>query len=274
MAHSKPFCARTFPSSPDLQLSSQFFILTFSFFLRPQIMCHVSLSTVCFSAASFSLIGRRCTNDGTSGELSFDVFLLSTSILLPWICFIMFSLVENIWKNPMVLSFSFSCSGSGKLGFSGSTTMCFFSRDQPLSFAFRPLGFCFGLTSAFFMPPFSTTSGCSKFICCLAMSCALWKSMSLMTTPSGLVEFDKDADEFLSTLSENMQGLGSVIEVLHSVVCAAFLTMGLRCWFVAIFTVAAWLSRVFFLELLVFTASLVSGWLSDETVVLQFCSRI
>uniref|UniRef100_A0A669B7J0 Uncharacterized protein n=1 Tax=Oreochromis niloticus TaxID=8128 RepID=A0A669B7J0_ORENI len=71
-----------------------------------------------FSTASFSFlasnrglyskIGRRLTNEGTSRSAS-HIFSLA--------------------------------SGSGNWGSSGSTTMCFFSRVQPLSLLLRPFGF-------------------------------------------------------------------------------------------------------------------------------------
>uniref|UniRef100_A0A671S0C2 Uncharacterized protein n=1 Tax=Sinocyclocheilus anshuiensis TaxID=1608454 RepID=A0A671S0C2_9TELE len=58
-------------------------------------------------------MGRRWTKDGTNWPSLF--FCSPSSVLLLCIC-------------------------SGKLGPSGSTTMCFFSLVQPLSLAFRPLG--------------------------------------------------------------------------------------------------------------------------------------
>uniref|UniRef100_A0A3Q2QJ27 Uncharacterized protein n=1 Tax=Fundulus heteroclitus TaxID=8078 RepID=A0A3Q2QJ27_FUNHE len=80
-----------------------------------------------FSAASFSFlaskrglyskIGSRLTNDGTTRRAS-HIF------------------------NALGLS-----PGSGNLGSSGSTTMCFFSRVHPLSFPFRPFGFWIGFCS-------------------------------------------------------------------------------------------------------------------------------
>uniref|UniRef100_A0AAY4C8S9 Secreted protein n=1 Tax=Denticeps clupeoides TaxID=299321 RepID=A0AAY4C8S9_9TELE len=50
-------------------------------------------------------------------------------------------LASNPFLCLSLSSFLACASASGKFGSSGSTTMCFFSRVQPLNLAFKPLGF-------------------------------------------------------------------------------------------------------------------------------------
>uniref|UniRef100_A0A3P8PAK6 Uncharacterized protein n=1 Tax=Astatotilapia calliptera TaxID=8154 RepID=A0A3P8PAK6_ASTCA len=71
-----------------------------------------------FSTASFSFLA---SNRGLYTD-----FFLSESVLLALIC------ASHIFS---------LASGSGNWGSSGSTTMCFFSRVQPLSLLLRPFGF-------------------------------------------------------------------------------------------------------------------------------------
>uniref|UniRef100_A0A3B3WM69 Uncharacterized protein n=1 Tax=Poecilia mexicana TaxID=48701 RepID=A0A3B3WM69_9TELE len=128
-----------------------------------------------FSAASFSFLalnrglysktGSRLTNDGSAAWSSLDAFFVSESFLLELIWCIIFSLVENIWKRSAshifsalgpslfcitswFISWSAGLSmGSGNLGSSGSTTMCFLSLVHPLSFPLRPFSFWVGFCS-------------------------------------------------------------------------------------------------------------------------------
>uniref|UniRef100_A0A8C1GRV8 Uncharacterized protein n=1 Tax=Cyprinus carpio TaxID=7962 RepID=A0A8C1GRV8_CYPCA len=74
--------------------------------------------------------------DGTNWP-SFSMFFCSpSSVLFLCICFIITA--SHIFV-ALGSSFFFTTSYSGKLGASGSATMCFFSLVQPLSLAFRPL---------------------------------------------------------------------------------------------------------------------------------------
>uniref|UniRef100_A0A8C6KMS2 Uncharacterized protein n=1 Tax=Nothobranchius furzeri TaxID=105023 RepID=A0A8C6KMS2_NOTFU len=85
-----------------------------------------------FSAASFSFLaskrglynktGRRLTKEGTADWSSLDDFFFSGSFL----------------SASHIFTFA---SGSGNVGSSGSTTMCFFSLVHPLSLPLRPFGF-------------------------------------------------------------------------------------------------------------------------------------
>nr|XP_029505142.1 uncharacterized protein LOC115120352 [Oncorhynchus nerka] len=132
-------------------------------------------------ASNFGLkrrTGRRWAKDGISFPASFGCSFLSSSLLLASITCIIFSLVENISKRreshffaalggssavtaatmslnntfssffasppscSVTLAVSFLGSDSVNIGGSSSTTMCFLSRDQPLSLDFiMPFGF-------------------------------------------------------------------------------------------------------------------------------------
>uniref|UniRef100_A0A3B3V3M4 Uncharacterized protein n=1 Tax=Poecilia latipinna TaxID=48699 RepID=A0A3B3V3M4_9TELE len=143
-----------------------------------------SFSFLALNRGLYSKTGSRLTNDGSAAWSSLDAFFVSESFLLELIWCIIFSLVENIWKRSAshifsALGPSLFCitswfiswsaggmsimlsvipslpigvtkglsTGSGNLGSSGSTTMCFLSLVHPLSFPLRPFSFWVGFCS-------------------------------------------------------------------------------------------------------------------------------
>uniref|UniRef100_A0A8C7S808 Uncharacterized protein n=1 Tax=Oncorhynchus mykiss TaxID=8022 RepID=A0A8C7S808_ONCMY len=84
-----------------------------------------------FSAAS--LIFLRLAKEGTT-SISFSFSLLAL------ICCMIASLVENMWKS-MASHIFIALGASVSFSSSGSTTMCFLRRDQPLNMVFILLGF-------------------------------------------------------------------------------------------------------------------------------------
>uniref|UniRef100_A0A4W6DKW0 Uncharacterized protein n=1 Tax=Lates calcarifer TaxID=8187 RepID=A0A4W6DKW0_LATCA len=107
-----------------------------------------SLSFLASNLGLKSSTGSRYANDGISLSSSFACSFFSSSLLFNSIWCMMFSLVENIWKRTashIFVALGVSLPSSGNLGSSCSTTMCFLSRDQPLTFDFTPFGFCMTL---------------------------------------------------------------------------------------------------------------------------------
>uniref|UniRef100_A0A3Q1GQ73 Uncharacterized protein n=1 Tax=Acanthochromis polyacanthus TaxID=80966 RepID=A0A3Q1GQ73_9TELE len=93
-------------------------------------------------AASLSFLA----NEGISFSSCFVSSVFSSSLLTASHIFVAMG-VSLVWFSPWTsgLSLALSSLKSGNWGSSCSTTMCFLSRDQPLTLDFTPFGFCITL---------------------------------------------------------------------------------------------------------------------------------